>query len=88
LDWTVDEKANTKVTWHLAYESNFLAADKDSEFVKDWFDLFLYFVKSPYPDTETKMKECNMVSHKWTNQWDRYLTVMDSLKAVLGCKQR
>lgn len=28
-----------------------------------------------------------MISHKWTNAYDRYLTVMDALKAVMGCKQ-
>jgi hypothetical protein len=28
-----------------------------------------------------------MVSHKWSNKNNRYLTAMDSLKAVLGCKQ-
>jgi len=37
FDWKINEKYNTKVQWHLAFESNFLAADKDSEFVKDWF---------------------------------------------------
>jgi len=37
LDWTVDETSNTKAAWHLAFESNFLAADKDSELVKEWF---------------------------------------------------
>lgn len=56
LDWTVDETYNTKATWHLAYQSNFLAADKDSELVKDWFEMFTYFVANPYDVTENKMR--------------------------------
>ena len=30
FSWQVDEAANTKSTWHLAYESNLIAAEKGS----------------------------------------------------------
>jgi hypothetical protein len=33
VNWEIDEKYNTKNIWHLAYESNFIAADKGTELV-------------------------------------------------------
>lgn len=33
------------------------------------------------------MKDCNTFSHKWTTKHNSYLTCMDSLKAVIGCRQ-
>jgi len=65
-----------------------LAADKGSEFIKEWYDLFVFFLNSTYDVTEKKMRECDIYNYKWTNQYDRYLTVMDSVKCVLGCRQK
>lgn len=33
MNWRYDEKANTKVAWHLSFESNFIAAIKGSRLV-------------------------------------------------------
>lgn len=33
------------------------------------------------------MIECRTNDMRWTNPYDRYLTAMDSLKAVIGCRQ-
>ena len=37
LKWTVNKQHNVKSQWHLAYENNFIAAEKGSELVKEWF---------------------------------------------------
>jgi len=34
--WWIHENANTKVSWHLGYENNLIAAEKDSYFLSDW----------------------------------------------------
>jgi len=49
FNWTIDTKANTKVNWHLAYENNFIIAEPNSEFMKDWYDMQHLFIKSDYP---------------------------------------
>lgn len=40
-NWQFDDKIKTKKAWHLSYESNFIAAKKNSKFIKDWMDTFL-----------------------------------------------
>jgi mannosyltransferase OCH1-like enzyme len=37
LEWTIDQRHNTKAQWHLAYENNFIAAEKGSALVEEWF---------------------------------------------------
>jgi hypothetical protein len=49
--------------------------------------MFHKFSMSRYQQTEDKIMECNIYDYKWTTQYDRYLTVMDALKAVIGCRQ-
>jgi hypothetical protein len=31
--WKLNTKFNTKQQWHLAYESNFIAAEKENELI-------------------------------------------------------
>jgi hypothetical protein len=88
FNWEVDEAANTKATWHLAFENNMIIAEKDNEFIKEWNDLFHEFTTSPFAKTETKMIECGTNEYRWTHPHDRYLTSMDALKAVVGCRQK
>jgi len=33
------------------------------------------------------MRECDILYYKWTDALDRSLSIMDSIKSVLGCKQ-
>jgi hypothetical protein len=40
-DWHYDFEHKTKAQWHLSYESNFIAAIKHSEFVKEWLEVFM-----------------------------------------------
>ena len=87
FDWTVDRDANTKSSWHLAYENNLIVAEKENEFIREWYELFLKFTVSSFQDTEKKMIECRTNDMRWTSPYDRYLTAMDSLKAVIGCRQ-
>lgn len=50
LEWTINEKYNIKSQWHLAYENNFIAAEKDSELIKEWFELLLELYVKPYSE--------------------------------------
>lgn len=47
-EWTVDDKANTKSAWHIAYENNFFATEPDNQLLKDWFDQALINLERPY----------------------------------------
>lgn len=37
FDFKFNKKYNTKVQWRLPYENNFIATEKDNEFIKEWF---------------------------------------------------
>lgn len=56
LDWNINQKHNTKVQWHLSYENNFIAAEKGSELIKDWFQLLLSLYVQPYKEVEQIFK--------------------------------
>ncbi len=72
----------------MAYESSFIAADKESELVTEWFELLMRLYVTPYNDIlKIYREECNITSHQWLGQTYHYLMVMDSVKCVLGRKQ-
>jgi hypothetical protein len=48
FEWKIDEKYKIKSQWHLAYENNFIAAEKGSELIKDWFQLLLELYEKPF----------------------------------------
>jgi len=48
FEWEINEKINTKIQWHLAYENNLIIAEKGSDLVKEWFELYLQFLLMPY----------------------------------------
>lgn len=37
LQWTINKQYSVKSQWHLAYENNFIAAEKGSELITEWF---------------------------------------------------
>jgi len=63
-------------------------ADKDSEFINEWFNMLIFFMTNTYQTTYNKMVECMVDGEKWTNSEDRYLAVMDALKVVIGCREK
>ncbi len=48
FDWEIDLKYNTKSIWQLPYESNFIAAEKGSELLKEWFEFMTNYYIRPY----------------------------------------
>lgn len=88
FDWQWHPSEDTRTQWHLAVESNFIAAEPRSEFVREWFDMMVHFALSTFNETVAKMAECGCEKFVWCTEEDRYLTVMDALKAVLGCRQK
>lgn len=46
--WKVDPVVNSKITWQLGYENNFIAAEKGSELITDWFNQLLKAIQTPY----------------------------------------
>lgn len=37
LKWSINKQLGVKSQWHLAYENNFIAAEKGSELISEWF---------------------------------------------------
>jgi len=37
IDWHIDHIQHTRAQWQLSLESNFIAAIKGSELIKEWF---------------------------------------------------
>jgi hypothetical protein len=47
LEWEVDKQANTKQGWRYSLENSIIVAVKESEFIKEWFDLLLELLLKP-----------------------------------------
>lgn len=41
FSWKIHPQLNIKVCWHLAYENNLIIAEKGSELITEWFELFM-----------------------------------------------
>ena len=41
MSWQYDAEANTKMAWHLSYESSFIAAVKGCKLIVEWLDVLL-----------------------------------------------
>lgn len=46
--WEINKKSETKTQWLLAYENNFIAAERENELIKDWFALLVELYGKPY----------------------------------------
>ena len=52
-DWLYfgrEEGGNIKTQWHLGLENSFIAAEKGCELIKEWFEMFLEYLTSPYEE--------------------------------------
>ncbi len=45
---SINKKQSVKAQWHLALQNSFIVAQKESEFIKEWMDLMMEFIESPY----------------------------------------
>jgi hypothetical protein len=89
FDWKVDDKHNTKALGKLGYESNFIASEKGSELISEWFEMFTRLYIKPYSEIDHIFNtECPISDHKWTSYGDHYLIVMDSIKCVIARRQK
>jgi hypothetical protein len=89
FDWKVDEKYNTKSLLKVGYENNFMACEKGSELISEWFETFTRLYIKPYSDINQIFNtECPISDHKWTNHGDHYLIAMDSIKCVIARRQK
>ena len=52
MDWQYDAEANTKKSWHLSYESSFIAAVKGSKLIDEWLDVLLDWIVTPYEEVD------------------------------------
>lgn len=41
FQWEISENHLTKKDWRFSIQNSFIAANKESEFIKEWYDLFL-----------------------------------------------
>jgi len=48
--YQIDHNRNIKIQWHLSLENSFITAEKGSEFLIDWFNLFLQLLLHPYSE--------------------------------------
>jgi len=48
FQWVANKQTNTKEAWHLGYENSFIAAVKNSKFIKEWFEFLMRAVQTPY----------------------------------------
>lgn len=48
LSWVYDANQNTKNMWHVALDSNFIAAEPEAQLLKDWVRTFTKFLSRPY----------------------------------------
>ncbi len=48
INWHMDRRYNTKSQWHLSWENNFIAAEKNTEFIKEWFDVYTEWMVTSY----------------------------------------
>ena len=86
--WDFDERANTKSMELTAYENNFIIAEPGQALFNEWIDEYELTITSPYADTKARMEKYGVKGDSWTNDNELYLTSMDSLKNVVGRKQR
>jgi hypothetical protein len=57
LDWHLDNQYNNaKSQWHLSYESNFIAAVKNNDLIKEWLDVMLDWTVSDFGKVEQQLK--------------------------------
>jgi hypothetical protein len=47
LEWEIDQTANTKKGWTYCLENSAIVAVKQSEFIKDWLNLYLRLLNLP-----------------------------------------
>ncbi len=66
FDWTFDAEANTKNIWHCALDSNFIAAEPESQLLKDWVRTFTKFLTRPYNENLGEMIRLNVQNERWT----------------------
>jgi len=78
---------NTKVQWHLSYLNGFIAANKGSEFIREWLELFLVSLMSPVETVLENFDKCHITEYKWTTEKNHYLLGMDVAKCVLGKRE-
>ena len=52
MDWQYDAETNTKKSWHLSYESSFIAAVKGSKLIDEWLDVLLDWIVTPYEEVD------------------------------------
>ena len=86
--WEVDRDANTKYYWHMGYESSFIAAEPNSELLREWLSMFMYLHTLSFEDIQKFFKTCDLGSHAWTSNGNLYLLIMDTIKCVLGRKEK
>lgn len=71
-----------------AYENNFIIAEPNQALFYEWIDEYELTITSPYADTKERMDKYGVRRDSWTNDNELYLTSMDSLKNVVGRKQK
>lgn len=56
--------------------------------LKEWIDEYALTITSDYKETQERMEKYGVRNDSWTNPNDLYLTSMDSLKNVIGRRQK
>jgi mannosyltransferase OCH1-like enzyme len=86
--WKYEKRGNTKRQDLTAYENNLIIAEPGHELLKEWIDEYALTITSDYKDTQERMRKYGVSGNSWTNPNDLYLTSMDSLKNVVGRRQK
>ena len=62
FEWTYDQDYNTKNMWHIALDSNFIAAEPQAQLLKDWIRIFTQFIRQSYQESYSKMVSLNIAT--------------------------
>lgn len=88
FEWSYDSTANTKNMWHVALDSNFIAAEPEAQLLKDWVRILTKFLTRPYAESLSEMSRLRVDTERWTVKENSFFASLDAVKMVMVNKQR
>lgn len=83
--WFYDQTSSTKVAKQLNYSLDFIAAVKESNFTRDWFQELINQIR--HEGSSHQLSECDPEMEK-LSKWDKSLLVYDALSCTIFKKQK